>query len=460
MRDSSDQGQPPNTTAPSAPLGQPLSRRDFTKFLGTGVAAAAALPLLKAAAKAKTTSATSTLRAAATSAGKPIKVSFESDETSGWAPIVASYNAKYGASLGTATLVPLPTDTFNEILPRTLAAGTATDIIEVGPGNGEPLSIQVLAPGGYLYDLSHEPWASEIPPKIKDVCSVNGKLYMLPEKGSGHVVFYNKKIFREHNLSVPQSWSQLLAVCSKLKDNKIIPIWLDASSAFVQGLFTIFLTFPLAANTDVADPNWPALRKAGKVSFAKSGWKTSLEKFMTLSTMGFFNPEPTGGASLGLLADGKAAMMCAYPEGFSIYGPPLFGKNNTGVFALPGCSTPATLTAIAGSGYGIAVNAKSPNIAASLEFLNVAADPASITEFVHTIGGIPILPAGATAVNDAFANWVALVRQRAIPMFDQYWPNPYVIHQLWNGTNALLSGQTTIPLVLESMDNAWDEGYV
>lgn len=45
-------------------------------------------------------------------------------------------------------------------------------------------------------------------------------------------------------------------------------------------------------------------------------------------------------------------------------------------------------------------------------------------------------------------------------MFDQYWPNPYVIHQLWNGTNALLSGQTTIPLVLESMDNAWDEGYV
>jgi raffinose/stachyose/melibiose transport system substrate-binding protein len=114
---------------------------------------------------------------------------------------------------------------------------------------------------------------------------------------------------------------------------------------------------------------------------------------------------------------------------------------------------------VAGSGYGLAVNAKTSNPAAAKAFLNTAATVQSQTELNSAIGGLPILPAGPTAVPAPFAGWVSIIRSgRAVPMFDQYWDNAEVLKALTTGTIELMTGQTTIPQVLANMDDAYNAG--
>ena len=83
-----------------------------------------------------------------------------------------------------------------------------------------------------------------------------------------------------------------------------------------------------------------------------------------------------------------------------------------------------------------------------------------MTAFTHTVGGIPLLPANPGAIDPAFNSWVTLVKKGAAPLYNQYWPNPYLLDVLVQGATALTTGSTTIDLVLKSMDNAWDAGRI
>jgi raffinose/stachyose/melibiose transport system substrate-binding protein len=74
---------------------------------------------------------------------------------------------------------------YQSTLRTQLAAGTAADVFEVWPGNGNPGAIQVLAPYGYLADLSKQPFAKREPAGIKAVTHVKGKLYFVPPAYSG-----------------------------------------------------------------------------------------------------------------------------------------------------------------------------------------------------------------------------------------------------------------------------------
>lgn len=53
---------------------------------------------------------------------------------------------------------------------------------------------------------------------------VDGKQVGLPIGMIGKFFFYNKALFSKHNLQVPETWDQLLAVCEKLKAAGVQPI--------------------------------------------------------------------------------------------------------------------------------------------------------------------------------------------------------------------------------------------
>lgn len=55
--------------------------------------------------------------------------------------------------------------------------------------------------------------------------SFDGKTYMIPTAGDvTNVIFYNKKIFAEHNLKPPATWDEFLDVSAKLKAAGVTPI--------------------------------------------------------------------------------------------------------------------------------------------------------------------------------------------------------------------------------------------
>jgi len=76
-------------------------------------------------------------------------------------------------------------------------------------------------------DLSNEPWASRVADGALPFLTTNGKVYCAPTAGSNAIgMIYNKKVFEDLNLQVPQTLPEFEAVCDTLKSKGITPIYM------------------------------------------------------------------------------------------------------------------------------------------------------------------------------------------------------------------------------------------
>lgn len=85
--------------------------------------------------------------------------------------------------------------------------------------------VQDLAEQGLLVDVS-EIWDEaiangEYPESLKDIFSWEGVAYGLPKLVNYWGVFYNKAVFEEYGLEVPQTWDELMSICETLKANDV-----------------------------------------------------------------------------------------------------------------------------------------------------------------------------------------------------------------------------------------------
>lgn len=430
-----------------------ISRQQFTKLVGAGVAgvtvAGALAPFAGAAGR------LSGAGGAATK-GKTFKIGMQTFEAPGYNAVIKLYKKTPGAD--DAKLAAISANVYQTLMPRLLAAGTAADVLELAPGGGSPISIETLSKSKYLMDLSDQPWVKKIPKSLLPVCSVNGKVHLAPVTGGVMVVFYNKSLFQSVGVTEPTTWPEFLAVCKKLKAAGKIPIWMDASNAYIGGVYPLFLTYPLSASTDAGTPEWPAKHKAGKVSFSKSGWVTALQNFMQLYDSEYFSPNATGGAPLSQLANNEAAMFCFVSQGIPTV-KTAFGAGNVGAFVLPNATTASKVIASSGSGYGLAINAKTKNPAGAKAFLNTVTSPLGQKVYNALLGGVPLLPSRPGAVPQAFAPSVVPILRagRTASYYDQLWPNSAVQKALIVGTQALMTGQKSIADVLGDMDAAYNQ---
>src|SRR5687768_10744954 len=76
-----------------------------------------------------------------------------------------------------------------------LTSGTAADVMCVWPGNGNAMALFVLAPGGFVADLSAEPWVDQMPAGLDAVTKVDGKTMILVPGFATIGTIYNKLVF-------------------------------------------------------------------------------------------------------------------------------------------------------------------------------------------------------------------------------------------------------------------------
>jgi raffinose/stachyose/melibiose transport system permease protein len=67
-------------------------------------------------------------------------------------------------------------------------------------------------------------WCDTFLPGSLEPYSENGKIYGLPLPYYASVIWYNKKMFREHDWTPPRTWDELFALCDKVKAAGISPI--------------------------------------------------------------------------------------------------------------------------------------------------------------------------------------------------------------------------------------------
>lgn len=109
---------------------------------------------------------------------------------------------------------------------KVLVARMAADDVPV-VFHGKPTSQAFFesAEAGFCLDLSDQPFIQNaIPSILESVKSEDGKVYAMPYSQNFMGVFYNVDIFEEHNLDIPKTWDEFMALCQKLEDAGIQPL--------------------------------------------------------------------------------------------------------------------------------------------------------------------------------------------------------------------------------------------
>ncbi len=356
------------------------------------------------------------------------------------------------------TRINLTAADLDQLQPTTrmqLASGTAPDIITVWPGNGNPLSMLQIAPGGYLESLQDQPFAARVPKQFASVTQYNGKLMFLPLPLTAIGCIYNVRVWNQLGLQVPQTWNDFLAVCDKIKAAGKVPIALGLATPWITQL----IAYALVATTVYGqDRDFDVKMKSHQANFVKSGWMDALAMYMDLDKRGYFNPTPNGTSyedMMQMLAGGNAVMAVLTTATIpAVYN--YAGNRDFAIFALPGAQSAdkVMIPAAPGSGYGL--NAKSQNKAAALAFLNFMAEPDSIKDYSENSGLPSLFSTSQDGLAIGFDKVLAMIDDGRSALFmDQNWPNARVQQTMFSGIQDMFAGRATPEAVLARMDDAY-----
>jgi raffinose/stachyose/melibiose transport system substrate-binding protein len=161
---------------------------------------------------------------------------------------------------------------------------------------------------GLLYDLTkavgNDYWG--LSKGLFSNHTLNGKIYGIPFFPTVNTVWYNKKIFAKYGITPPKTWSELLAVCEKLKKEGVTPFSVGGKDSW-----TILHAFMYMADRTAGAKLYQDA-KAGKARFDDPAFVKSFGMLDTLVKKGYFPPDALNlswGDSIQLMMQDKAAMM-------------------------------------------------------------------------------------------------------------------------------------------------------
>jgi len=189
-----------------------------------------------------------------------------------------------------------------DLLKAKLASGTADDVFF------HQNMLTNLAKGGYLADLSEEPYADKVVDSTKPSIEYDGKLYGIVRSVDGWACWYNKKMFSENGWTIPKTWDEFLNLCEAIKSKGISPLLGGFKNTWtISGFFSCDWVDLLYENL-----RWEYDRYDGKVKFNGPEYQKQFEKFETLIQKGYYNKDclsidwEQSRAEFGM---GKGAMM-------------------------------------------------------------------------------------------------------------------------------------------------------
>lgn len=193
-------------------------------------------------------------------------------------------------------------DSYKNTLKTKLAAGDAPDIIM-----GTPYEYTDLVDAGHIMDLTGQSFYNNIQDLAIPSVKIKDKLYGIPLDVQAHGIFYNKDVFKEAGVEVPQTYSDLVKVCETLKSKNIVPF----AQGFKDG-WTAQVNFQSDFNATLKKiPDFYTQVSERSKKFADyPELKGTLERDAKLLTYGEDDPFSVDYAtSLSMVATGKAAMV-------------------------------------------------------------------------------------------------------------------------------------------------------
>ena len=329
-------------------------------------------------------------------------------------------------------------ENYQTILSTALAAGRGPDVIQARAyGN-----LETIATPGYLLALDKQnlPELANFPEAAlaAETLRSDGKVYAVPFATQTMLIIYNKKIFADAGLKVPQTWDELMAASQALKAKNITP--------FANGTATAWQneTIVAALLSSMLGKQFEEDIASGKANFTDPRYMNALSKLKDVSQ--YFAPNFIGvdyASSQQLFAAGRAAMFAGGSfeiANFKTQNPSL----DLGVFASPVAKAGDERLIARYYDGGYAVNAKSEKKDAALKFVRFLATPEYGTAFTNAlknfspIKGIKIedpLTQEVAKLADSSMSYLMLVR------FRYQEPSGSVLLQ--SNVQKMLAGQQT-----------------
>lgn len=145
-----------------------------------------------------------------------------------------------------------------------------------------------FAQGGRALDLTgyineNKEWSDQIIQNQFGPFTFDGKIYGIPIIMDGKAFYYNKDIFDELQLSVPETWEEFMEVLETLKNSKYIPISLGNQEDWATGHYMTTLNQRMVA-ADVLQKDY-----ALEGDFSDANYIEALKRLQALTP--YFTPD-------------------------------------------------------------------------------------------------------------------------------------------------------------------------
>lgn len=337
------------------------------------------------------------------------------------------------------------TDNASQILKTRLASNDAPDVFSLHAINELP----TFHKAGYLEDLSDQPFVDSLLEDVrKSVTTTDGKVVGVPLETMSWGYLYNKDIFEQYNLEVPNTVTELREIAEQLQSHDVTPFLLSYKESWIPQL-----VLPLAVG---------ALMKTGNEDFIdrmnkdEGSFQEMKEMFTVMDLINEYGTdralEVGGDDGAAKFAAGEAAMWLQGPW----YAETILKSNpdmNFGVAPLPINDDPnATLINLSAS-TTLAVSQSSKNKDVAKAFLNF------VMSEEYSSGLFESLMFNPTATVHTYKSypWVddATVYVKAGKAYQDPSIPQAVKDEVGKGLQSYFAGQMTQDEVLDALDKAW-----
>lgn len=288
----------------------------------------------------------------------------------------------------TVEYVPYKADEYDTILRTGLSDANGPDVAQLRSYG----LLQPLVGAKSLVPLGDEVEAlAEYPEEVLDGARgvADEQVYGVPFALQTLHVIYNKALFAEHGITVPETWEDMVAAFTTLKDAGLTPL-----AATVSDTWMLPIQHEIFGASTYGGHAYLDEMLAGRAKFTGKPWTDSLTTWK--STSEFWSPQSAGvnyADAQALFTSGQAA---AFPGGiwelavFSTANPDL----DMGIFNVPpppGAAVQETLV----PGYvdgSFGVSAASPDKEAALDLVRWMATPEfgqAFTDELRQISAVP-----------------------------------------------------------------------
>lgn len=254
-------------------------------------------------------------------------------------------------------------------------------------GIGGDINFSYYVDAGILADLSSYENLKEIKPAYLDILE-NLELvptegtYGLPYAANAAGILYNREMFEEHGWEIPETWEELMSLCSQIEETGIQPFYFG-----FKDVWTCLAPWnALAVNLAPADLCRQVNR--GETTFAEH-YRETCEKYLELLPYGPSDPFAYGyNDACMAFANGKAAM---YPIG-SYAVPQILSTNpemDIDSFVMPANSDASENTLNSGVDLLFSVTEACENKEAAYEVLDFLMEKENVQKYIDAQNAIP-----------------------------------------------------------------------